>query len=96
MSYALIPSYLVTKRLRVHVKKGEKAMQAPFSSVLQFSCKTCSGEAIGWIDLSSGIDLGPGSNQPLHHLQMAILRDHHKRCRAILRCEAGQAEGRWT
>ncbi len=39
-------------------------------------------------DLVGGIDHGPGSNQPVHHLQIAATRRSAKRTPAVLRCEA--------
>ncbi len=39
-------------------------------------------------DLVGGIDHGPGSNQPVHHLRMAVCRSHDERSPAVLRCEA--------
>jgi hypothetical protein len=47
-------------------------------------------------DLVGGIDHGPGSNQPLHHLQMSTERRHVKRSAAVLRYENGHArEEKW-
>jgi hypothetical protein len=41
-------------------------------------------------DLVGGIDRGPGSNQPVHHLRMAFKTCSVKRSPAVLRCEARQ------
>ncbi len=42
-------------------------------------------------DLGGGIDHGPGSNQPVHHLRMAITRRHVQRSPAfLLRCTTQQ------
>jgi hypothetical protein len=50
--------------------------------------------ACGWWlaghDLVGGIDHGPGSNQPVHHLRMTAARRSVKRSPAVLRCEARQ------
>ncbi len=41
-------------------------------------------------DLLGGIDHGPGSNQPVHHLRMAALSRRVKQSPAVLRCGARQ------
>ena len=50
----------------------------------------CAQESDAGHDLVGGIDLGPGSNQPVHHLRMAANRRSVKRSPAVLRCEARQ------
>jgi hypothetical protein len=50
-------------------------------------------------DLVGGIDRGPRSNQPVHHLAIALGRRQDQRRPAVLRCGAGrgrEAEGRWA
>ena len=41
-------------------------------------------------DLVGGIDHGPGSNQPVHHLQAVIYTSSVERSLAVLRCTTRQ------
>jgi hypothetical protein len=80
---------------------GYRALQAGVraeaggSSVLQAAGGVCYmsmgvARASAGQDLVGGIDHGPGSNQPVHHLRMATTRRSVKRSAAVLRCEARQ------
>ncbi len=52
------------------------------------------GRASAGQDLVGGIDHGPGSNQPVHHLQLAIQTSKVERSRAVLRRTSQQEVGR--
>ena len=69
---------------RVGWRTTARARQSVFSSTRD------AGSEWGGQDLVEGIDRGPGSNQPVHHLRMTTISRRVKRGLANLRCEARQ------